>query len=201
MDVWALRVAPKVPRSCEETSRSPLEWWGPRWAAKGNYLLSTPTIQAAGSYSLPLTLTVPWSTSSRRRRRDGEVGQELPAGMAPTCPTAQRQLQGQHSRKPEQLCPSLPEGPHVSTPSTFWDVGSTTWAAPITEQSTPKPTCVFLWGQTGAGQEAELSTQQVLRKWREPPVCVPQPQHVPSTGISHPTWRGVDHRYPQLRDR
>lgn len=75
--------------------------------------------------------------------------------MAPICPTAQRQLQGQYSRKPEQLCPSLPEGSHVHREHSQHFLGCRCWitnlgcSRSVTEQTTPvtqaqSPMCVFV---------------------------------------------------------
>lgn len=135
--------------------------------------------------------------------------------MAPICPTAQRQLQAQYSRKPEQFCPSLPEGPHVHREHSQHFLGCCCWitnlgcSRSVTEQVTqaqsPKPhVCVCA---CGAGlvldTELQLSTQQALRKWREPPVCGSGcliQWYVPSIGTGQeypiPCGRGVDHRYP-----
>lgn len=88
----------------------------------------------------------------------------------------------------------------VSTPSTFWDaaVGSTSWAAPGQSQSKaaqrPKPKahlCVCCCGDgLELGTRQQLSTQQALRKLREPLVwgsgCPPRGVF---PGISHPMWK------------
>lgn len=127
--------------------------------------------------------------------------------MAPICPTAQTQLQGQHSRKPEQLCPSLPEGPQVHCEHSQHFLGCCCWinnlgcSRSITEQSSPvtqtqrRRVCLFLWGWTGAGHEAAAehtaSTEEPERTsslWAwlpHPMVCF---QHRNRPGISHPTW-------------
>lgn len=87
--------------------------------------------------------------------------------MVPFCPTAQRRLQGQHSRKTEQLCPRLPEGAHVHHEHSLHFLGCCCWInnlgcprSAITEQNTPETqgqspcVCLLQWGWTGAGHKA-----------------------------------------------
>lgn len=119
------------------------------------------------------------------------MGSELP----PICPTAQRQLQAQHSRKPEQLWPSLPEGPHLHCEHSQHFLGCLCWtisldcSRSVTQSQTP---CVCSCGDGRVlGTEQQLSTQQALRNLREPLwAWLPHPvgcsQHRNRPGISHP---------------
>lgn len=52
---------------------------GPDGWRKGNSLMSAPTIQGVGCHSLALTLKVPWSMCSWRRRKVENCGLGAPS--------------------------------------------------------------------------------------------------------------------------
>lgn len=168
--------------------------------------MSAPTIQGVGGYSLPLTLEVPWSRSFQRRRDEMWAQSCLPSVPLPRDNYRPSTAENLSSSGPvclrDHTCT-------VSTPSTFWDVsvGPSAWAAPGQDPSDPipNPVCLFLWGWTGAehraaaehtasAEEPERTSVGLAASPRGMLPAQEQARNIPS----HPMWRGVDHRHPQL---